>query len=136
MVDCGPLAALLTRIGVELGHLRRLSALTDDELLCDPDRLPAVKYRFVVSIEASIDASRHVALSQGLRAATSFADSFVVLGEAGILEAELVGRLKDMAGFRNLLVHGYAHVDARVSLRPCTTASMTLKTFVDRSRGL
>lgn len=111
MADNGRLRGLLTRIGDELEHLRRLAALTPGELRSDPDRLAGVKYRFVVAIEASIDASRLFALSGGLRAATSFADSFIVLGESGHLDAGLVERLKDMARFRNLLVHGYAVVD-------------------------
>jgi len=115
MADNGRLQGLLARVGDELQHLRRLSSLTADELRSDPDRIPGVKYRFVVAIEASIDASRLFALSEGLRAATSFADSFVILGEAGHLEADLVDRLQNMARFRNLLVHGYAVVDdARV----------------------
>ena len=115
MADNGRLRGLLLRIGDELEHLRRLSALTAEDLQRDPDRLAGVKYRFIVAIEASIDASRLFALSGGLRAATSFADSFVVLGEAGLLRADLVERLQAMARFRNLLVHGYAVVDdARV----------------------
>ena len=111
MADNGRLRGLLARVGDELHHLRRLSALTPEELRSDPDRLAGVKYRFVVSIEASIDASRLFALSTGLRAATSFADSFVVLGESGDLHADLVEKLVTMARFRNLLVHGYAVVD-------------------------
>lgn len=107
------LQALLDRIDEETGNLRRLSALSLEEL--QPDLIAAVKYRFVVAIEASIDAARHVGVSGGLRGATDFADSFVVLGEAGQLDADLVERLKVMARFQNLLVHGYAVVDdARV----------------------
>jgi uncharacterized protein YutE (UPF0331/DUF86 family) len=115
MADNGRLRGLLARIGDELDHLRRLSALPAEELLRDPDRLAGVKYRFIVAIEASIDTARMLALSERLRAATSFADSFVVLGESGHLDADLVERLKKMARFRNLLVHGYVAVDdARV----------------------
>ena len=111
MADNGRLRGLLIRIGDELEHLHRLAALTAEDLRRDPDRLAGVKYRFMVAIEASIDASRLFALSGGLRAATSFADSFVVLGEAGHLRADLVERLQAMARCRNLLVHGYAVVD-------------------------
>jgi uncharacterized protein YutE (UPF0331/DUF86 family) len=111
MTDNGRLRGLLIRIGDELEHLRRLSALSAEDLQRDPDILAAVKYGFVVAIEASIDSARMVALSQGLRAATSFADSFIVLGESDHLDADLVERLKDMARFRDLLVHGYATVD-------------------------
>jgi uncharacterized protein YutE (UPF0331/DUF86 family) len=48
-----------------------------------------------------------------LRAPTSFADAFAVLGEAGFVDAGLVPALQEMARFRNLLVHGYLRVDDR-----------------------
>lgn len=109
MVDPARLRRLLDRIGVELSHLRRLAGRAD--LAGDADRLAGVKYRFIVAIEAAIDAGEHVIASEALRAPESFADVFSVLGEAGLLPADLVPALERMARFRNLLVHGYADVD-------------------------
>ena len=115
MVEPRRVRALLEIIEAQTRLLKGLAAMSAEDLLADPYRIAAAKYLFLVAIEASIDASRHIATSAGLRAATDFADSFVVLGEAGRIEADLVERLKDMARFRNLLVHGYAVVDdARV----------------------
>lgn len=111
MVDAARLERLLARIGEELDHLERLAKLDAEVLLADRDRLSAAKYGFVVAIEAAIDVCRHVIGSEGLRAANDFADSFAVLGEADWLSADLVPDLQDMARFRKLLVHGYAHVD-------------------------
>lgn len=111
MVDPSRLLALLERVAEETTSLRRLAARDDADFAAEPDLLAAVKYRFVVAIEASIDACRHVTAARGLRAPTDFADSFAVLGEAGLLGGGLVPRLQAMARFRNLLVHGYARVD-------------------------
>ncbi len=111
MLDATRLRALLDRIAEETVALRRLAARDDADFDAEPDLLAAVKYRFVVAIEASIDACRHMTAARNLRAPVDFADSFAVLGEAGLLDADLVGRLQDMARFRNLLVHGYARVD-------------------------
>lgn len=111
MVDPGRLRALLDRLGEELAHLRRLAGLPSGELLADPDRLAAVKYRFVVAIETCIDASEHVVASEGLRAPSSFADTFASVAEGGFLPGELVPSLQAMARFRNLLVHGYQTID-------------------------
>lgn len=58
-----------------------------------------------------MDTADHVIASEGLRQATSFADSFQSLEESGWLDAELAGSLQDAARFRNLLVHQYAVVD-------------------------
>lgn len=109
MVDLLRVKALLDRVAAEAAGLRRLSGASLEEL--QPDLINAVKYRFIVAIEAAIDVSRHVAASRGLRMPTDYADSFVVLGEAELLEPPLVAQLQNMARFRNLLVHGYAEVD-------------------------
>ncbi len=115
MVDAARLRALLDRLRDETEHLRRLSTVPDAELLADPDKLAAVKYRFVVAIEICIDAGQHVISAEGLRPAADAANVFEVLSEQGVLENLPVDRLKNMARFRNLLVHGYAVVeDVRV----------------------
>lgn len=111
MVDPGRLRSLLDRMGEELQHLDRLATLESAALLEDSDRMAAVKYRFIVVIETAIDCCHHVIASEGLRAPADFADAFTVLAEAGMLPADLLPRMQDMARFRNLLVHGYARVD-------------------------
>jgi uncharacterized protein YutE (UPF0331/DUF86 family) len=113
MVDPGRVRALLDRLGEETAHLRRLGSYPPEELLGDPDRVAAVKYRFVISIETCIDLGQHIIASKGLRAPTDFADVFVVLGESGFLPQNSVPALQAMARFRNLLVHGYLRVDDR-----------------------
>ncbi len=115
MVDERRLADLLERIADQLNHLHRLATMDAEELLGDEDLLAAVKYRFIVAIEASVEACYHVISSERLRVADSFADAFMVLGEAGFVPPDRVAQLQTMARFRNLLVHGYARVDdARV----------------------
>lgn len=113
MVDPGRLRDLLDRIRVETSHLQRLALSEAEALLADSDTLAAVKYRFIVAIEASIDAGRHLVASAGLRAPQDFADTFQVLAEGGVLDEATAARGQDMARFRNLLVHGYARVDDR-----------------------
>jgi uncharacterized protein YutE (UPF0331/DUF86 family) len=115
MVDAARLRSLLDRIGTELRHLRRLAAMSDEALAADPERMPGLKYRLQVAVEAAIDAAEHVIASEGLRAPETFADAFAVLGESGYLDKSLADLLEDAARLRNLLVHGYATVDdARV----------------------
>jgi uncharacterized protein YutE (UPF0331/DUF86 family) len=111
VVDAPRVTALFHAIRTEVEHLRRAAVRDDDELRSDPDALPAMKYRLVVCIEAATDAADHVIAAEGFRPATSFADSFRSLAEAGWLDADLAARLEDAARFRNLLVHRYADID-------------------------
>lgn len=111
MVDPRRLRELLDRIADEESHLERLSALPDEALLGDHDRMYAVKYGFVVAIEAAIDAGRHVISSEGLPPPDSFSEVFTVLADAGYLSSETASAMGRAARFRNLLVHQYADVD-------------------------
>ncbi|CAN5861012.1 DUF86 domain-containing protein [soil metagenome] len=111
MVDAPRLAALLQRIRDEVGRLGQMGARSDAELFADPDRLPAVKYRLIVSIEAATDVADHIVASEGLRPATSYADAFASLHEGGWIDVDLAELLAEAARFRNLLVHQYTDVD-------------------------
>lgn len=64
-----------------------------------------------MAVEACIDAAEHVIASERLRRPTSFGDAFTVLAEAGMLTPTTAAAARLMAGFRNVLVHGYAVVD-------------------------
>lgn len=109
--DVARVRDLLDRLALEVADLYRLAAVEPAALLSDPDRLKAVKYSFVVAIEVAVDVAHHLVSTMRLRAPVSYADAFAVLGEAGLLDDALVDELAPMAGFRNLLVHGYARVD-------------------------
>ena len=111
MVDELRVRALLDRLGNEIDALRRLAARDRDDLLADDDLLAAVKYRFIIAIGVCIDVGRHVIASEGLRAPLDYADVFVVLADASLLDGSTATDLRDTARFRDLLVHGYARVD-------------------------
>ncbi len=112
MVDEGRVRRLLDRIAAETEALRVSAAEHDDAtLLAHANLLPAVKYRFVVTIEAAVDVGEHIIAAEQLRAPESYADVFRVLGEHGWLSDDLALHLQRMAGFRNVLVHAYQEVD-------------------------
>lgn len=135
MVDPGRLRALLDRIGEETRHLERLASLPGERLLADPDLLAAVKYRFVIAIEACIDAGEHVIASEGLPAPADFASVFAVLAEGGFLPADAAAPLQSMARFRNLLVHGYARVDDDRVVSILRSGPADLRRFVAQLAG-
>jgi len=75
--------------------------------------------RFVVhslqlAIQAALDVAFHIISDEGLGEPRSNRDAFALLSRRGILTPELAARLEQMAGFRNLVVHGYEAVDLRI----------------------
>ena len=72
----------------------------------------SAKYYLQVSIEVCLDVAGHIIASKRLRAPKDYADSFLVLKEAGIISFDLCQRLRQMAKFRNRLVHLYSEIDS------------------------
>lgn len=112
MVDLPRLLALLDRISRKTTELRRAAQRPDDELTSSSDALAAVKY-----LRRSHRGGRgHLSpcgCERGTAPPKDMRDAFAVLSEAGWLAQDV--DLGAMAGFRNLLVHGYAEIDdARV----------------------
>jgi uncharacterized protein YutE (UPF0331/DUF86 family) len=111
VVDPVRLARLLQRLGEQLAVLRERAAEDRVSLRGDEVRLSATKYRFVTAIEAVLDVAHHLLASELWGPAEDSAGAVRLLARHGVLTSELAERLARAAGFRNLLVHGYAEID-------------------------
>jgi uncharacterized protein YutE (UPF0331/DUF86 family) len=60
-----------------------------------------------------LDIATHIAAAAGLDAA-DYASAIDRLVEIAVLPAEFAARLRRIAGFRNVLVHGYLRVDLKI----------------------
>jgi uncharacterized protein YutE (UPF0331/DUF86 family) len=94
--------------------LRRLAALTQEEFLSDFTKVESAKHLFQVSVECCLDVSNHIIASERFRAPKSYAESFEILAEQGIIPKSFVAILRQMVQFRNRLVHLYWEVDAEI----------------------
>ena len=70
----------------------------------------SAKYYLQVSIECCLDVTNHIIASEHFRAPKDYADSFMVIEEEGLVSDELGKRLRQMAKFRNRLVHLYGEM--------------------------
>ena len=94
-----------------LSFLNKISKSSEQEFLKDKILIGSAKYYLQVSIECCLDAVNHIIASERFRAPKDYADSFSILEENGILESPLVINLRQMAKFRNRLVHLYGEID-------------------------
>jgi len=109
------ITTLASALKKALYNLQQLQKLTKKEFLSDADKVASAKYNFIVAIEAAIDIASHIIAKNALRAPLDYADTFAVLAEAGCYSSDFAQELKDMARFRNRLVHLYWEVsDERV----------------------
>ena len=94
-----------------LGLLRKISKTPIEIFLKDKIMIGSAKYYLQVSIECCLDVANHIIASEHFRAPRDYADSFMVIEEEGIVTPELGQRLRQMAKFRNRLVHLYGEID-------------------------
>jgi uncharacterized protein YutE (UPF0331/DUF86 family) len=65
-------------------------------------------------IEICVDICHHIISAKKYRIPTSYSDTFLVLFEQQVFDEALLGRLQQMAKFRNILVHNYEKVDPEI----------------------
>jgi len=111
--DAIRLRDLFGHMAEAIRRLRELGQQPTDAFLADYRNTAAARYFLLVATEAAIDVCNHLVARGGGRAPQSYADCFGILAELGHVDAELAGRVQQMARFRNLIVHLYSRVDDR-----------------------
>jgi uncharacterized protein YutE (UPF0331/DUF86 family) len=99
VVEPETIRSLLDTIEERLRRLQDLTAVQD-----------RVERNFEVGIQACIDLGLHILADLPRPIPESNRAVFGVLAEEGILDRRLAAELEKMAGFRNLLAHGYGRL--------------------------
>jgi uncharacterized protein YutE (UPF0331/DUF86 family) len=123
---------LVSEMRKAVNRLNILKTLDNETFLNDPDKIGSAKYNFVVAIEAAIDICNHVISQNSYRVPDDYADTFQVLGEQGAFDTDFINGLKEMAGFRNRLIHLYAEVDDEQVYSILRSRLDDFKTFLDK----
>lgn len=79
----------------------------EDEFESNQTRQDAIILNLLRACEACIDLAMHRVRKQDLGLPQGSRHAFVLLYEAGVLDAALCERMQAMVGFRNIAVHDY-----------------------------
>lgn len=96
-----------------LKFLDEYKSLDPNQFMSSYKDIQAAKYSLLETVEACIDIANHIISVKGFRRAEGYGEMFEVLKEEKVIGEGLAAKLKDMAGFRNLLVHRYGKIDDR-----------------------
>lgn len=94
-----------------LDHLKEFSNITREKYAGDWKTQRIVERTLQIIIEVCVDIANHIISDRRYRVPTSYADTFKVLGEEGVLDPKLSTVMERMSRFRNILVHHYSRVD-------------------------
>jgi uncharacterized protein YutE (UPF0331/DUF86 family) len=95
------LARIVTSV-LELRRLARLEAIRSD---VREERF--VEHTLQIAIQAALDVASHIVSDELLGEPESNRELFGILARTGWIDRAAAERLERMAGFRNVLVHGY-----------------------------
>lgn len=93
-----------------LANLRRHAGRTAQELRANADLRWTVERGLQLCVQNALDIATHLAAASGLDS-PDYATAIDRLAELSVLTAGFASRLRPIAGFRNVLVHGYLQVD-------------------------
>jgi uncharacterized protein YutE (UPF0331/DUF86 family) len=110
VVEPETIRSLLDTIEERLRRLQDLTAVTLEAYARDTAVQDRVERNFEVGIQACIDLGLHILADLPRPIPESNRAVFGVLAEEGILDRPLAAELEKMAGFRNLLAHGYGRL--------------------------
>ena len=91
-------------------RLRRHTGRPVAALVADADSLWTIERGLQLCAQNSLDIATHVTASAG-HDVPDYASAVDRLGELGVLPDAFARRFRGVAGFRNVLVHGYLGVD-------------------------
>ena len=111
MVSVDKITQKFIQLEEYLELLRSISETSVDTFLKDKIIAGSAKYYLQVSIECCLDVVNHIIASERFRAPKDYADSFKIIEENGLVSVELGTKLRQMAKFRNRLVHLYGGIE-------------------------
>jgi uncharacterized protein YutE (UPF0331/DUF86 family) len=92
--------------------VRELRTLARPERISDDLREERfVEHTLQLAIQAALDVGSHIVSDERLGEPETSRDVFRLLGRSGLVPPDLLSRLEQMAGFRNVVVHLYQDVD-------------------------
>jgi uncharacterized protein YutE (UPF0331/DUF86 family) len=101
----------LRKINELLGWLHQLGEFDEKRLQTDHVDALAVERILTLVVDLAFAINSHVAAARLGRAPDTYAESFILAAETGLITTELGAALAPSAGTRNVLVHGYLEID-------------------------
>ncbi len=112
MTDIDLVEKKLAFIETCVHELRELSR--PEHIIDDIREERFVAHTLQIAIQATLDSASHIVSSARLGEPETNRQLFDLLRKGGWLSSELTEAMRKMAGFRNIVVHGYQNVDLHI----------------------
>jgi uncharacterized protein YutE (UPF0331/DUF86 family) len=113
--------------------LQQMQDVALDEYLDDDNIQTIVERKLQLAIQVCMDVANYLIGQLGLAAPDAPENVFQALGREGIIDKELASHMAGMVRFRNILVHDYLEIDARIVY---SSLAENLKDFDEYARQI
>ncbi|HHZ16450.1 MAG TPA: DUF86 domain-containing protein [Peptococcaceae bacterium] len=114
MVDREKIERRLEKLEQAVRKLKEIASYSWEKYYQDEGLKDRAERNLQLAAQACIDLANHLIADLGLRAPLTYAESFAVLSEEGIIPSDLARTMQKIAGFRNILVHDYLEIDQQI----------------------
>jgi uncharacterized protein YutE (UPF0331/DUF86 family) len=121
---------LLNKMAIVERCLLRIKEVYDQnpDNLKDYTKQDSIVLNIQRAVEATIDIAMHVIAEKKLGIPQNSRDAFEVLAQHHLISNELLEKLKNMIGFRNIAVHNYQKINLSILQ---TVIEIHLQDFID-----
>ena len=113
MVDRSVIKAKLSSVEVRLNELEFHRAVSLDRLRNDKTLQAAILHHAQVAVQACCDIASHIIADESWGVPGTSKDLFDLLRQHRVIARALADEMKNLVGFRNLVVHAYDKLDLR-----------------------
>jgi uncharacterized protein YutE (UPF0331/DUF86 family) len=111
MVDIESIVERLQSLEEYTDYLKELRKIPFSAIKSDIKNRWAIERGLLLAIECILDIGSHIIAEEKLGRPKDYTEIIDILGEQNIIPKEFASQIRGIAGFRNILVHGYIEVD-------------------------
>jgi len=111
MIDSTVLNSRIAKLREYLKILKELGKENEKEFTQNYKIYGLAERYLQLAIECVLDIGNHMISRLEFKKPETYQDIFIILGKNSILPVEFSEKIAKMAGFRNILVHGYIDID-------------------------
>lgn len=114
MVDKPLILRKLAEVDQYLSQVKEYAGISVEQYQSSWKTQRIVERTLQMMIETCVDIAGHIISDRAFRTPASYSDAFKVLHENGVLPKDLFTKMDKMAKFRNIVVHHYDAIDAKI----------------------
>lgn len=92
-------------------EIEPLLSLEVSEIVSDVLKFRTIERNFQLIVDTMLDINTHIISAKNLKVPETLQETFLILGDGGVLPVDFVKKIVPVVGLRNIVVHEYEKID-------------------------